>query len=108
MNQLLFFVLKMITVVSVLIGYIIYNKFDLKNKKIKSFPPWKSKCPDMWEVVDETKCKNVHNIGSCSITSDKIMDFNEAIFKTKDSDYYKCTWAKECGLSWEGIDNLCI
>ena len=85
-----------------------YNKFVVSSNETASFPPWKSKCPDLWESVDETKCKNIHNIGNCSITGDKIMDFNESIFKNKESDYYKCTWAKECGISWEGIDNLCI
>ena len=39
---------------------------------------------------------------------DMVMDFNEPIFKTEKADYYKCKWSKECGVAWEGIDNLCI
>lgn len=105
MNQLLFFVLKITTVVSVVILYIFLNK---SGKPETGFPPWKSKCPDLWEIIDNNKCKNVHMIGSCSKTGDKVMDFNDPVFKTKNTDYFKCKWAKECGVTWEGIDNLCI
>jgi hypothetical protein len=106
MNPSLFFVLKVVIVIAVIVIFVFYN---MSNKpSITIFPPWKSKCPDLWEIIDNNKCKNIHMIGKCSKTGDRIMDFNEPIFKTKRSDYYKCKWSKECGVAWERIDNLCI
>ena len=109
MNQFIFFLLKLIVIVSVLVIYFVYNYY--KNKQIKQpeFPPWKSLCPELWEVVDKNKCKNVNKIGNCMLERDMVMDFNDPIFKDKKKgNYYKCKWAKECNVSWEGIDNLCI
>jgi hypothetical protein len=106
MNSFLFFGLKISIVVLVIIIYIFYNR---THKPIDdSFPPWKSKCPDLWEILDNKRCRNTHKIGSCSIMGDMVMDFNEPIFKTEKADYFKCKWSKECGVAWEGIDNLCI
>lgn len=86
--------------------------YEYKNNQmtynIIKFPPYKSKCPDYWEVTNENTCKNVNNIGLCKTGGDNIMDFNtHDIFKGKDGDVNKCNWAKNCKTSWDGIDNLC-
>tara|TARA_B110000238_G_C15820066_1_gene308177 strand:+ start:94 stop:423 length:330 start_codon:yes stop_codon:yes gene_type:complete len=109
MNLLLFFLLKIAVIVSVLIVYFVYDFYKNKQNKKTPFPPWKSLCPELWEVVGKNKCKNVNKIGNCSITGDMIMDFNDPIFKDKKKgNYFRCKWSKECGVSWDGIDNLCI
>ena len=107
------FVSKIIVFFLVIVGYIGY-KFYKNRKKNKEFffPPWPAQCPDLWEVVKKDgkiACKNVNKIGNCANTdSDNIYDFTNPIFKQKDSAYYKCKWATQCNVSWEGIDKLCI
>ena len=66
-------------------------------------------CPDYWETIGKNKCKNVNNIGRCSIDpSNNVMDFNDEIFtNTQSGDYSKCKWAKQCNVIWGGIDKLC-
>ena len=110
MNQYIYFLLKIAVIITVLTVYFIYNYYKTKLLDKTIFPPWKSVCPDLWEVVDKNKCKNINKLGNCAITDgDLIIDFNDDIFKDKEKgNYYKCNWAKECGITWEGIDNLCI
>ena len=75
-----------------------------------SFPPWPSKCPDYWEVIDGggvSKCQNTNKIGICQIGSDKIMDFNDEVFQSDKGNLLKCSWSKKCGSPWEGVDNIC-
>ena len=89
--------------------YDIY-KYNSLNSNVK-FPPWPSRCPDYWEVVNSTdtelKCKNVHNVGICNLTDDKTKEFSGAEYTGSKGPYYKCTWANECRVPWEGVDNLC-
>ena len=104
----LFFAIKVSSVIITVTLYIVYTLYTNQslNKK-KKFPPYTSKCPDYWDIVDEYKCKNTKKIGKCLLGDNNIMDFNETIFKGKDSDYYKCRWAVKCEVPWEGIDILC-
>jgi hypothetical protein len=84
-----------------------YTKLKNINSNTK-FPPWPSKCPDYWEVLDNNQCKNVYKIGDCkSIEADNIMDFSEPIFQGSKGIYYKCNWANKCNIPWEGVDNIC-
>ena len=87
----------------------IYKNNSL-NKNVK-FPPWPSKCPDYWQVVDSSnenlRCKNVHKIGRCNTTGDNIKDFSEEIYQGSKGSYYKCNWASKCRVPWEGVDNIC-
>ena len=53
-------------------------------------------------------CRNTNKIGDCkSGDGDLDMDFNEQIFDGARGMYYKCNWAKQCNVPWEGIDSLC-
>ena len=87
--------------------FINYRKHkDLEEKTI--FPPWPSKCPDYWTNESGNKCKNVKKLGKCQTSDNKnVMDFNSHIFTGSKGQYYKCNWAKQCQVPWEGIDNLC-
>ena len=64
--------------------YIQYLKWKDAMSKIK-FPPFPSFCPDYWEVEDQNKCRNIHNIGICKKedgTQDgNVMDFNDPLFQ---------------------------
>lgn len=93
------------------VGYHVYKSYK-KDYETKPFPPFTSKCPDYWDVVGKRKCKNTKKMGIClhgdGTKDSDIMDFNDPIFQGKKGKYYKCSWAKKCKLSWEGIDKLCI
>ena len=112
MNEHTVLLLKVIIFILVIVGYVGYSiyKNRTQDKKSLLFPPWPSKCPDQWEVIDNNKCKNVKKLGNCHNTdSDLVFSFDDYdIFKGKQSLYYKCKWANNCNTSWEGIDNLCI
>jgi hypothetical protein len=112
MEEHILFLLKIFVFIIFIVGYIIFKIYSIyKSKQDKDFPPWSSECPDLWEVVGKNKCKNTKNLGNCSLKEDgsTLMDFSkEALFTGEESDFYKCQWAKNCNVSWEGIDNLCI
>lgn len=110
MKEDLFFKLKIATVLSIVIGYGIYIivKISKMNNIKERISMVKSKCPDYWEVIDQTRCKNVKKIGTCNNTDDNlIMNFNDKIFNSNDGNYQKCLWSKNCGVSWQGIDLKC-
>jgi len=89
------------------VGLEVYRANELeKNTK---FPPWPAKCPDYWTNMGDDVCRNTYRIGDCySGETDNDMDFGkEAIYKNTRGMYYKCNWAKQCKVPWEGIDSLC-
>ena len=109
MELSLFFAVKVSTVIITITGYIVYTLYTQRKalSSKKPFPPFKSKCPDYWDIVDDTKCRNTKQIGKCLLGKNNIMDFNESIFKGKEGDYFKCRWAVKCQVPWEGIDTMC-
>ena len=63
-------------------------------------------CPDYWESVGESKCRNIHKLGKCGHKQD--VDFSDNIFTDKRTGkIMKCRYAKECEISWEGTDKIC-
>uniref|UniRef100_A0A6C0EHF3 Uncharacterized protein n=1 Tax=viral metagenome TaxID=1070528 RepID=A0A6C0EHF3_9ZZZZ len=70
-------------------------------------------CPDFFESTtdnnDDKVCKNVYKIGKCRLSDPYTASFlkDDLFTNTKDGNYWKCRWAKECEVPWEGIDNLC-
>ena len=63
-------------------------------------------CPDYWESVGESKCRNIHKLGKCGHKQD--VDFSDNIFTDKHTGkIMKCRYAKECEISWEGTDKIC-
>ena len=63
-------------------------------------------CPDYWESVGESKCRNIHKLGKCGHKQD--VDFSDNIFTDKRTGkIMKCRYAKECEISWEGTDKVC-
>ena len=86
------------------------NNFS-KNLKKEKYPD----CPNFFEIInegDQKMCKNIYQLGKCNIAENNKIS---AFFNDKDpfftdnqrGDLRKCLWAKECDVSWDGIDRLC-
>lgn len=110
MNQKTFYIILSVVVLAIILGFIVSFVLEIRNDKKKvgsEYPPMKNRCPDYWEVQDENVCRNTHAIGLCKTGGDRDMDFNDELFTGRKGDHYKCAWAKQCQVPWEGIDNLC-
>jgi hypothetical protein len=92
--------------------YIQWRQFKAQQSSI-TWPVNISNCPDYWIENGSKKCKNVNKIGSCPTAANGALipkgevDFNNVIYNGPKGSFNKCRWAKKCGASWEGIDNLC-
>lgn len=92
------------------LGVSVYRANELeKNTK---FPPWPAKCPDYWDLLEDSDegpvCVNTHGIGDCrKIPHDNKMDFSHSLFQGSKGIYYKCDWSKKCKAPWEGVDSVC-
>ena len=116
-------ILALIAAASILYYY--YKKWVAYNEALQkqTWPLVYPSCPDYWEVTSDKKCKNTFNLGSCPKDSggnqpdQGIKDFNTQLtMKLSESQTKKerddalrqrCIYAKDCGISWEGIDTLC-
>ena len=93
-----------------------------KEQKLATWPPVIYSCPDYWTAEPKPGnpklrvCKNTHDLGQCpvdtsgALQSQGIVDFNMDRFspkKPQENILKKCQWAKECGVSWDGIDDKC-
>ena len=74
-----------------------------------TWPPMTPECPDYW-VIDgsgnNATCINMKDLGTCQPQSgDKHlrMNFNLPAFTGSNELCAKYTWAKKCGVSWDGI-----
>ena len=91
-----------------------YQDFRAKQKKLNQWPPMFNACPDYWADLGEGSCQNVHNLGKCPKNDQGMLEpAGKMSFKTvgdintPEGRRKLCIKAKECGLSWEHIDNLC-
>lgn len=65
--------------------------------------PWPTvvpQCPDYWVANEDGTCDNPMNLGTCNT---KTMNFNVAPFTGTGATCAKFTWARNCGLAWDGI-----
>ena len=94
--------------------YVKYKKYkELEDNTV--FPPWPSKCPDYWTNKGNNTCENTYKLGRCKKSDDdNNMVFSGAPWTSGEDNkenvkgrYYKCNWAKQCNVPWEGIDSLC-
>ena len=78
-----------------------------------SYPPVSSDCPDYWDVSfnsnNETICENISTINRGSQSSDcrskAVNMFSANGSNINDVLCEKYTWAKDCGIAWDGITN---
>lgn len=94
-------------IVGFIVSFVLTLKADREARMNTKFPPFKNKCPDYWEVGEDENCINTYGVGLCKTQGDKKMSFTDELFSGKKGDYYKCAWAKQCQVPWEGIDSLC-
>ena len=78
----------------------------------KTWPRKISECPDYFISNNKGGCKNTYNLGTCPsvdgvLQPNSVVKFDTSEFTGDDGDYNKCRWAKNCNVSWEGIDKLC-
>jgi hypothetical protein len=112
MNQTTFYIVLSVIVFTIILGFVIsfvleINK-DKNEKNVDSISLQQAnKCPDYWEVRENNVCHNTHGVGLCKNGGDRDMNFEDDLFKGSSGDNYKCAWAKQCQVPWEGIDNLC-
>ena len=75
----------------------------------QTWPPMVPDCPDYW-VMDgsgnNATCTNVQDLGSCPPTNGSqhlVMNFNTPAFTGSQGSCNKYSWARNCGVSWDGI-----
>lgn len=66
-------------------------------------------CPDYWEKEGPI-CKDTKKLSKISDPPcGESVSFDSPIYTNSvDGNKQKCLWTKQCGVSWDGIDNLCI
>lgn len=79
-----------------------------KSKKTEKWPPIVGNCPDYWmdRSGNGSSCFNYQSLGTCNIPSsddDNVMNFNISPYNTPEGACAKYTWAKNCGVSWDGV-----
>ena len=99
----------------VLIGILIFIGVMLSKSSSSgaNWPPIVGECPDYWidASTDPTappgsSCLNTKSLGTCNIPSvgaPDTKDFTTSVFTGTNPTCAKYTWAKTCGVTWDGI-----
>jgi hypothetical protein len=100
----LFIAIIILILALVFIGYV------LKKSHMSDWPPIIGDCPDFWTDLsgNGSKCVNVKNLGNGTCkpsgnTKYLTMDFSQAPFTGGNGLCSKYKWAKNCGITWDGI-----
>jgi len=97
-------------IIILIIALIIIGIF-LSSSTNTNWPPMTPDCPDYWTMEQDvsgknTTCVNIKDLGTCPPQSGNkhlTMDFNGSEFTGSNGRCAKYTWAKKCGVSWDGI-----
>ena len=98
-----------IAIIILIIALVLIGLALSYTKDQQKWPPITSQCPDYWQIDgsgNNAKCVNIKNLGTCKPKrGDKYlkMDFNSSAFTGSNEMCAKYTWAKNCGVSWDGI-----
>jgi hypothetical protein len=93
----------------ILIVALIFIGIALSYSTDTTWPPMTPECPDYWTIDgsgNNTNCINVKDLGTCkpqSGTKHLTMNFNGPAYTGANGACAKYTWAKNCGVSWDGI-----
>jgi hypothetical protein len=80
-----------------------------KTKADQQWPPIIPECPDYWTIDgsgNNASCINTKNLGTCKPPAGSrflTMKFNTPEFSGTRASCAKYTWARKCGVSWDGI-----
>lgn len=86
-----------LTLALIVIGVLLHNrKYDVK------FPPEIGNCPDYYTSAPKNVCNNTIglNVRNPNCNSTDFSSYMGSGGKKK-----KCNWAKQCGVTWDGITN---
>jgi len=88
------------TVILLLVlGFVAYTLYKAQSNM--TWPPMISECPDYWTVTGISQCSNPKNLGSCGSS----MDFSDKDWQGQSGLQKKFNWARQCGLTWDGVTN---
>lgn len=102
---------KVVLIISaiILIIVLLFIGYSLSQSKSDiQWPPMIGDCPDFWVDLSGNgeACFNSHSLGKCNIpTADEqgTKNFNTYPYNAENGTCAKYTWAKGCGVSWDGI-----
>lgn len=82
-------------------------KTYLDEQDKKTWPEYIAPCPDYYVLGRDNKCFDAKNVRNNKSSSCQNIDFSLKLYTGPEGDLNKCRKAKECGISWEGIDRVC-
>jgi hypothetical protein len=97
------------TAIIILIIALIFIGMALASASNTNWPPMTPECPDYWTMDgsgNNARCVNLKDLGTCKPHSGNkhlTMNFNTSAFTGSNGMCAKYTWAKKCGVSWDGI-----
>jgi len=105
-------VLFFVGIAALIYYYYQQNKVATEAQSTLSWPRNISECPDYFLSDGQGGCKNTYNLGTCPavdgvLQPNATVRFDTSEFTGDDASYNKCRWAKNCNVSWEGVDKLC-
>jgi hypothetical protein len=97
-----------IAIIILIIGLIFVGVSLKTNKENNVWPPIVGDCPDYWIDLsgNGSACFNRQSLGKCNLPRGNIKntkDFNTSTFTGQNGKCAKYTWAKRCGVIWDGI-----
>lgn len=93
----------------ILIIALVFIGVALKQSTLQNWPPMVPDCPDYWLIDgsgNNTTCTNIKDLGTCPPKGNQkhlTMNFNIPAFTGSNEMCAKYSWAKKCGVSWDGI-----
>jgi hypothetical protein len=93
----------------ILIIALVFIGIALTYSNDTTWPPMTPECPDYWTIDgsgNNTNCINIKDLGTCPPQSKNKhlkMNFNSPVYSGTNGMCAKYTWAKNCGISWDGI-----
>lgn len=93
----------------ILIIALVFIGVSLAYSKDNQWPPMTPQCPDYWLVDgsgNNATCINVKDLGTCPArigNKHLRMNFNTPAYTGSNGLCAKYTWAKRCGVSWDGV-----
>jgi hypothetical protein len=101
--------LVLFSAVIILIISLVFIGVALSYSSDQQWPPITPECPDYWLIDgsgNNTNCLNIKDLGTCPAQpggKHLRMDFNTPEFTGSNEMCAKYTWAKKCGVSWDGV-----
>lgn len=94
----------------ILILVLVFIGYALNKSYSSVWPPIIGDCPDFWVDMSGNggQCVNVKDLGNGTCKTAKYephqtMDFTQAAFIGANSACAKYVWARNCGVTWDGI-----